>query len=196
MCCGSIADSETTQRHGDAETRRDDDTLRVAPSPRPRVLILGLGNPLLGDDGIGWRVVEQVAASLEKNATHNTEYETDYHAGGGLSLMERLVGYDRAIIVDAINTARAPQGNLSCFALDDLPAEWHDATSHLASAHETDLQTALQVGRQMGVQLPRDITIVGIESNQVYDFTEDLSPAVARAIPDAVRIVINQLTKH
>ncbi|MBI5302543.1 MAG: hydrogenase maturation protease [Chloroflexi bacterium] len=158
-----------------------------------KVLVLGLGNPLLGDDGVGWRIVEQVAASLDANAARYTQYEIDYHAGGGLSLMERLVGYERVIIVDAINTGRASQGSVSCFRLENLPK---DAASHLASAHETNLQTALEVGRQMGAMLPRAIVIVGIESQQVYDFSEELSPAVARAIPDAVRLVITQLTER
>ena len=153
-----------------------------------KTLVLGLGNPLLGDDGVGWRVAQQVRDQIADETA-----EVDFHAGGGLSLMERLVGYDRAIIIDAINTQRAPQGSVSCFALDDLPAEWRDAASHLASAHETNLQTALIVGRQMDAVLPNKIVIVAIESQQVYDFTETLSPAVANAMPQAVQFVLNQI---
>lgn len=146
-----------------------------------KTLILGLGNPLLGDDGVGWRVAEQVRDQIT-----DSTIEVDFHAGGGLSLMERLIGYDRAIIVDAINTGQAPQGNVSCFPLDDLP---NNAASHLASAHETNLQTALHVGRKMGARLPSQVLIVGIEAYQVYDFSEELSPTVARAVPFAVQRV-------
>jgi hydrogenase maturation protease len=152
-----------------------------------KVLVLGLGNPLLGDDGVGWRVVEQVMA---RNT--NPDVEMDFHSGGGLSLMERLIGYDRAIIVDALNTARQPQGTVSSSRLEDLPT---CAQSHLASAHETTLQTALQVGRTIGATLPQpgDIRIVAIEAQNVYDFSEDLSLAVANAVPKAVEQVISQL---
>jgi hydrogenase maturation protease len=150
-----------------------------------KTLVLGLGNPLLSDDGVGWRVVEQVQARVTHPAI-----EFDFHSGGGLSLMERLIGYDRAIIVDALNTGRAPQGTVSAFRLEDLP---NYAQSHLASAHETTLRTALQVGRTMGATLPNDILIVAIEAQNVYDFSEELSPAVANAVPQAVELVISQL---
>ncbi|MBM3128554.1 MAG: hydrogenase maturation protease [Chloroflexi bacterium] len=150
-----------------------------------KTLILGLGNPLLSDDGVGWRVAEQVQARIT-----DPNIEFDFHSGGGLSLMERLIGYDRAIIVDALNTGRAPQGTVSSFRLEDLP---NYAQSHLASAHETTLHTALQVGRTMGAALPNDILIVAIEAQNVYDFSEELSPAVASAVPRAVELVISQL---
>ena len=150
-----------------------------------KILVLGLGNPLLSDDGVGWRVAEQVREQIA-----DPNIEIDFHAGGGLSLMERMVGYDRAIIVDAINTGQKPQGTVDCFRLADLP---NYAQSHLASAHETTLQTALQVGRTMGAALPNDIRIIAIEAQNVYDFSEELSPAVASAVPQAVELVICQL---
>ncbi len=150
-----------------------------------KCLVLGLGNPLLGDDGVGWRVAEQVRERVTEPSI-----EIDCHAGGGLSLMERLIGYDRALIIDAINTAQQPQGTVTCFRLEDLPSR---AASHLASAHETTLSTALRVGRAMGAALPAEIIIVAIEAQNVYDFSETLSPAVARAVPQAVERVIQQL---
>ncbi|MCI0476381.1 MAG: hydrogenase maturation protease [Anaerolineales bacterium] len=130
-------------------------------------------------------MVEQVQARLTR-----PEIEFDFQSGGGLSLMERMIGYDRAIIVDALNTGRQPQGTVSSFRLEDLP---NYAQSHLASAHETTLQTALQVGRTMGAVLPSDILIVAVEAENVYDFSEELSPAVASAVPRAAELVISQL---
>lgn len=150
-----------------------------------KTLVLGLGNPLLGDDGVGWRVAEALRERI-----NNPNIEIDCHAGGGLSLMERLIGYDRAIIIDAINTGQKPQGTVMCFRVDELPKY---ASSHLASSHETTLQTALQVGRMMGALLPNDIRIVAIETQNVYDFSEELSLPVARALPHAVELVIQQL---
>ena len=150
-----------------------------------KILVLGLGNPLLSDDGVGWRVAEKVREQIT-----NPDIEIDVHAGGGLSLMERMIGYDQAIIIDALNTGHQPQGTVSSFRLEDLP---NFAQSHLASAHETTLQTALQVGHTMGAALPKDIQIVAIEAQNVYDFSEELSPTVASAVPQAVALVISQL---
>jgi hydrogenase maturation protease len=150
-----------------------------------KVLVLGLGNPLLGDDGVGWRVVEELGSRVT-----DPPVELDVHSGGGLSLMERLVGYDRAILVDAINTGSQPQGTIDCFQLQDLPTV---AQSHLASAHETTLQNALQLGRTIGASLPKQVRIIAIEAKNVYDFSEELSPEVALAVPIAVEKVISQL---
>lgn len=193
MCSSSTAKKAEGERgrEGEGEKRFASPSLPCSHSPTLRVLILGLGNPLLGDDGVGWRVAEQVRENLlarEFNSYAN-KVEVDFHAGGGLSLMERLIGYDRAIIVDAIHTGRKPQGSVDCFRLEDLPSY---AMSHLASAHETTLQTALQVGRTLDAVLPSEISIVAIESQNVYDFSEELSPAVANAVPVAVQTVLNQ----
>jgi hydrogenase maturation protease len=151
----------------------------------PPTLVLGLGNPLLGDDGAGWRVVEAV-----QRAAPAARAEFDWHAGGGLALMERLIGYDRAVIVDALQTGRGPVGHVRCCPLEELPAP---ACGHLASAHETSLRTALEVGQRLGARLPRQIVVVGIEARPSLEFSEQLSPAVARAVPKAARRVCRLL---
>ena len=151
-----------------------------------KTLVLGLGNPLLGDDGVGWRIVEECATRI----ADAPETEVDCFARGGLSLMERIIGYDRAILIDAMNTGQAPVGTVACFELDDLH---NPNVGHLASAHDATLQTAMEMGRALGARLPRNVTIVAIEAKDVYDFSEELSPAVAAAVPHAVEIVIEQL---
>jgi len=150
-----------------------------------RTLVLGLGNPLLGDDGVGWRVADIIQTQINIPGV-----EVDFHAGGGLSVMERLVGYDRAIIVDAIDTRSNPQGTVSCSRLEDLP---HHAYSHLASTHETSLAKAIEVGRVLNAPLPRDIVVVTIESPQTLEFSERLSLMVASAMPQAIRLVLQQV---
>lgn len=158
-----------------------------------RTLILGLGNPLLGDDGVGWRVADQVAKLVGASSGSpffTSAPEVDYHAGGGLSLMERLVGYDRAIIIDAMNLGQEPLGTVSSLRLEELEDLF---AGHLASTHETNLQTALELGKSIGVQLPKDIFIIAIESSHVYDFSETLSPPVDAAVPLAVRRVLEKL---
>jgi hydrogenase maturation protease len=149
----------------------------------PNTLVVGLGNPILGDDGIGWRVADSVSA-LEPNV------EVDCLALGGLSLMERLVGYERVIIIDSIQTRDGRIGQVYRFELDDLPDL---STGHTTAVHDTSLQTALKMGRAMGVQLPDEITIVGIEAERVYDFSEELTPQVAAAIPEATSAVVELL---
>lgn len=159
------------------------------PNHVMKTIIVGLGNPLLGDDGVGWRVAEQVRDQLAELTT-SAPVEVECLSLGGLSLMEHLVGYERAILIDAITTAENPLGSVACFPLEDLP---NRAAGHLSSAHDTTLQTALRVGRSMGAQLPEQIIIVAVESQNVYDFSEQLSPPVAEAVPLAVQAVLRQL---
>ena len=162
-----------------------------------KTLIIGLGNPILGDDGVGWVVAEQVRAALSnpQSAIPNPQsIEVDCASLGGLSLMERLTDAGRVILVDAIFTGAHPVGTVSRFLLDELP---NLSAGHSASAHDTSLRNALQVGRDMHVPLPDDenVIIVPVEAENVYDFSQELSPAVAAAVPVALKQVL-ELIKH
>jgi hydrogenase maturation protease len=160
----------------------------AADSARSKTLIVGLGNPILGDDGIGWRVAERVQARLEFEAAVPPDLEVDCLALGGLSLMERMVGYQRVIIIDAIQTRQDPLGKVTCFPLEALSDR---AAGHTTSTHDTSLVTAIALGRSMGAPLPDQVTIVAVEVEQVYEFSEALSPEIAVSIPLAEQVVIN-----
>ncbi len=158
-----------------------------------RTLIIGLGNPILGDDGVGWVVAEKVQEALanpQSKILNPQSIEVDTASLGGLSLMERLTGAERAILIDSIFTGAKKVGTVSQFTLSDLP----DLNAgHSASAHDTSLRNALNVGRSMHIDLPEDgnVIIVAIEAEAVYDFSQELSPAVAEAVPIAVKAVMS-----
>lgn len=148
-------------------------------------IVIGLGNPILGDDGVGWKVAEEVKQRLSPDLPVTVEFLSL----GGISLMEHLVGYQRAILIDAIASDREP-GSIVILPLSELP----DVSAlHTSSAHDTSLQNAIQLGKSMGADLPEQITVVGIATNRVYDFSEELSLPVARAISKAAQIVIERL---
>lgn len=146
-----------------------------------KTLVLGLGNPVLTDDSIGLKVVAQLRPLLSPRP--GLEVDEDYW--GGLRLMERLVGYDRAILVDAICTG-APPGTIHRLFVDSIP------TQHSASAHDANLATALALGRQTGAHLPADscILLVGIEAEDIITFSEQCTLQVQAAIPGAVEAVM------
>ncbi len=158
----------------------------LAASETPRTVIIGLGNPLLTDDGVGLRVVARLRPVLAGRP--GLELAEDYC--GGLRLMERLVGYDRAILIDAQRTG-APPGTVTVLAADAPP------TRHGNSAHDVDLWTALGVGRHAGFRLPEpgDIRIVAIEAAEVDAFGEACTPVVAAGIPRAAELVQSLLTQ-
>ncbi len=153
-----------------------------------KTLIIGLGNPILGDDAVGWKVAQQVAQRIEGYQN----IEVDFLSLGGLSLMERMTGFKRVILIDAIYTRQQPVGTLTAFPLSVLP---DPTTGHTTAAHDTSLRTALSVGRSMDIPLPDDdnVQVVAIEAKNVHDFSEKLSPLVAAAVPRAVETVMKLL---
>jgi hydrogenase maturation protease len=151
-----------------------------------KTIVVGLGNPILGDDGVGWQIAEKV----KERWVFPPDVDVDFLSVGGISLMERLIGYERAILIDSFVTHKNPIGTLSCFPLAELP---NRALGHMCSAHDTTLQNALKIGQELGAKLPKEIIIVAVEAQDVYDFSEQLTPMVAAAVPKAVQVIINLL---
>ena len=143
-------------------------------------LVVGLGNPILGDDGVGWRVAESVRANLD-----DPDVEVLCLSLGGLALMERLAGYRRVIIVDAMDTGAAA-GSLHFLSLQELDEL---AAQHTACVHDLSLSAALALGRELGVKLPEEIRVVGVEAAAGFDFGERLSADIAAAVPGAAGAV-------
>jgi hydrogenase maturation protease len=158
------------------------------PVLRPmKTLILGLGNPLVTDDSVGLKVIERLKPLLADRA--DVEVSEDYW--GGLRLMERLIGFERAIVVDAIQTG-VPPGTIHFLTPDGI------ATQRSASAHDVNLSTALEFGRQAGASLPENaqIRLIGIEAQDTLTFSEQCTPAVESAIPHAVEAVLKALAEQ
>ncbi len=153
-----------------------------------KTLILGLGNPILGDDGVGWVVAEEV----KKHLSADLPVDVDCLSLGGISLMERLIGYHRAILIDAF-ISNQEEGSIIISKLEELP---NYSAFHLTSAHDTSLQNAMEMGRRLGADLPGEITVVGVSACHVYDFSEELSPPVQAAVPKMTAIVVELLMQN
>lgn len=153
-----------------------------------KTIVIGLGNPILGDDGAGWVVAEEVMKQLPPDL----DVDVDRLSLGGISLMERLIGYDRAILIDALVSDCEPGSVIVC-RLEELP----DHTSfHLTSTHDMSLQNAMQLGRQMGAKLPSELMVIGISARHIYDFREELSMPVQEAVPKAAQLVREMLMQN
>lgn len=149
-----------------------------------QTLIIGLGNPLLRDDAVGLRVARQVAAALGGREDVEVTEETC----GGLRLMERMVGFDRAILIDALRSGRPPGTVLT---LDPRQVQ----TQHSASSHDVNLPTALALGRRTGARLPADdqLSVIAVEAEDVETFGEEMTAAVEAAVPRAAARVLTVL---
>jgi len=149
-----------------------------------KTLVLGLGNPILSDDGVGIRVAAELEGRLDPQEV--TVMETSM---AGLSLLDLLAGYDKAVVIDAIQTVGGKAGQV--YRLDP---EVFDATRHAASAHDVNFATALELGKKLGLALPQEIIIFAIEAADVTTFGEECTPEVRRAIPVCVKMVVRELS--
>jgi hydrogenase maturation protease len=150
-----------------------------------KTLLIGLGNPILGDDGVGWKVVEDVQKRLDPDSG----VVVDTLSLGGISLMEHMIGYRRVILVDAF-ISNENIGSVFVYKLDEIP---NYSAFHVSSAHDMTLQSAIELGKWMGAALPEEIMVVGIATRRIIDFSEELSPPVEAAIPQAMEIVLGLL---
>jgi hydrogenase maturation protease len=160
-----------------------------------KTIVIGLGNPILGDDGVGWKVAEEVKKQLLTSPPaplllgEGSHVDVEFLSLGGISLMEHLIGYDRAILIDAV-ASNQEIGSLIVSKLSEMPDY---SALHTTSVHDTSLQNALKLGRAMGAKLPEEVMVTGIATSRVYDFSEEVSLPVANAVPEAARIVLDLL---
>lgn len=150
-----------------------------------RTLVLGLGNPILTDDGVGITVVRETAARCGREDVTFAEASV-----GGLRLLEIISGYARVVIVDAIQTPGGRPGTVRRLGASDPLG-----SLHAGSSHDLSLAGALALGRALKVPLPEDtaIAIVAVEVQDVLTFSEACTPQVQEAIPQAVEMVLEEV---
>lgn len=148
-----------------------------------KTLILGLGNPILSDDGVGNRIAHEL-----ENRISSRDITIEETSMSGLSLLDLLVGYDRAIIVDAIQTTNGKAGQIY-----RLTPEAFNDTRHASSPHDVNFATALELGHKIGMPMPGQIIIYAIEVSDTSNFSEEFTPRVKKAIPRCIKMILNEL---
>ncbi len=155
------------------------------------IAVIGIGQSLRGDDGIGPEAVRCWSAGYPSTAQdpqiHILLLETP-----GLGLLTDLEPADAALLVDAVATGR-PAGTVCVF--DPIPDTGLSAAEK--TAHGFGVAETISVARKTGAKLPTRLILIGIEGSR-YDLGEGLSNPVRAAIPLAVetiqRIVIEILS--
>jgi hydrogenase maturation protease len=151
-----------------------------------KTLVLGLGNPILSDDGIGCHVALALKKKIKK-----PEIDVIEASIAGLDVLEILADYDTAIIIDAIQTKEGSPGQIYRFEPDMFVD-----TCHTSTPHSVNFATAIKLGEQLGLPLPQRITIFAIEVNDVISFSEMCTPEVTAAIPACVSMVVQEIREH
>ncbi|MDD3398276.1 MAG: hydrogenase maturation protease [Candidatus Methanomethylophilaceae archaeon] len=145
-----------------------------------RILVIGLGSPIMSDDAIGLKVVEELEAMRLPNVI------TQQEAIGGLDIIPMVMDHRKVIIVDAIQTFRCLPGTITVMDPDDF-----QHTISPSSAHEMNLPTAMHLGRQLEPErMPEQVRFVAIEVEDLLTVSEEMTSAVRSAAPEALATVL------
>ncbi len=140
-----------------------------------KTLVLGLGNTILGDDGIGICVVRE----MRKTWAGHPQVELVEASLAGMVLLDVITGFDKVVVVDAIMTDDPnPAGFVYELTLDDLG----ELILPYAS-HALDLKTTIELGKRLGYKMPATIQIYAIKIEENTLFTEKLTPPVEKVVP-------------
>jgi hydrogenase maturation protease len=147
------------------------------------VVVLGLGNPLMADEGIGVYLVERL---LESAAEYPAVEFVDVGTGG-LSILYQIEGRRKAVMIDCAFMDEPP-GAIRRFMPEEVRS-----TKVLAhqSLHEADLMRIIALARQLG-QAPDEIVIFGIQPERV-EFRQGLSRTLAERIDEYISMILHEL---
>jgi len=145
-------------------------------------VLVGLGNPVRGDDGVGLRVAKAVEALLAANPVPGARVATSTR--GGFELMDLLEGADRAIVVDCLDLPDAVPGRVRQMSLQEVAG-----AARLVGSHDIGLAVAVELGRLLGARMPGQVEVFGIEAALEDRVEEGLSPQVEAAVQPLARFL-------
>ena len=159
--------------------------LASRPDPAP-ILVLGLGDTRLSDDGVGPALLDQLSSSALR-----WEGQVEFMDGGtqGLALLGRLSGRRVLIIVNAVKTG-APPGTVHRMTLGELRSM---NPGQAGAAHEGDAGELLAAAQRLD-ELPDRLFVIAVEPKKIATGL-GLSAPVKRAIPHASKQVHELLTQ-
>jgi len=147
-----------------------------------RTLVLGMGNPILSDDGLGLHVARRLRDLPVPEGVEVQESEV-----GGLRLLELVRGFTKVVIIDAITSGRTPG------EIRRLDGREFMGGHRYGSAHSIHLGTALDLGEKLGFPMPQEIVVYTVEAVDVETFGETMSAPVAEAAERVIAMVGDEL---
>ena len=161
----------------------------IAPGvPVGRTVVLGLGNPVLSDDGVGLAVAAEVKRLLAEEPIPGVDVLASTRAG--FELIDLLRGYARAIIVDCLTLPDPVPGRVRRLGLDDVAG-----SARLINAHEISVAVAFRLAQQLAIPMPGEVEILAVEAADTSTIAEGLTPAVAAAVVPLSRVIYDDLRR-
>ncbi len=146
-----------------------------------RTLVLGLGNELAADDAIGVLVARAVCERVGATA------DVVESSASGMALIEVFAGYDRAVVVDSVQTGRNPPGTITELGLEDV------GRVVAPSLHHAGLPEMAAVAGRLGLRFPSETRVLAIEVLDPYTLGGAVSAPVAAAIDELAQRVCGHI---
>jgi hydrogenase maturation protease len=142
---------------------------------RPRTVVIGLGNPVRADDGVGLAVAGELGRLLALEPIEGVAIRTSERAG--FELLELLSGAGRALIVDCLEAASPRPGRVRLLTVQRV-----SGAARLVGAHDLSIGAVIELAHLLGVPMPEHVEILGIEAADTTTLVERLTPAVAAVV--------------
>ncbi len=159
--------------------------MATPPPQRPPILVLGLGNDLMGDDALGPTVVRELRQRMSHPAIR-----FQVTAESGLRLLDHLEGHHYLLVMDVLEHPSHAPGTLLEYPLEGLPSR-----TMAMSLHGMGLKEVLETGRTLGLTVPKEGRILVVVARELRTVGAPMSPEVARAVPRVVRRAQEVLTQ-
>jgi hydrogenase maturation protease len=151
------------------------------PSLAPPLVIVGLGNEIACDDGVGLHAASALATQL----LDRSDVDVVALPWAGFALLDVLRGRRCAVLIDGLATGQHRPGAVVRLDEADL-----GCSVRLNSFHDINYPTVMALGRTMGWEMPDEVAIWGIEMSVSDEFGEELTPVVSDAVATVVREVL------
>lgn len=151
--------------------------------PKKPILILGIGNILLKDEGIGVHVVNKL-----KDMPLPNDIEVMDGGTVGIDLLFYIEGRQKVIVVDTVKAGEAP-GTIYRFTDRDLGLK----KEFLRTAHGIDFSDVVNTSRMLGTK-PEEIVFIGVEPADISEGLEP-TPLIAKRIPGIIELVMKEIEK-
>ena len=150
-----------------------------------RTLVLGIGNPILGDDGVGFHIAQELAKEIK-----DENIDVKDTSICGLNLLELIVGYDKVIIIDAVMTENGEVGEIYQLRPENI----EEPAYSIISAHHLNLLTTFKLGRELfPKKMPGEVAVLAIGIQEVARVTEQMTRKVREAVQKAVNLILEEI---
>ncbi len=146
-----------------------------------KILILGMGNPILSDDGIGLKLAERLREKIRGA-------DVQMNAMVGLNLLDQIIGYDRIFIIDAMTSPGGSIGEMKVITETNGLGSFH-----LFSSHGINIFDLMDLGRRCGYDMPELTAVYGIEIGNDVAFGKELSLSLQGCLDSLEEKIISDM---